>query len=167
MLARGEGAPDTFVDIYSSWRVMRQKRSLLIVDRDRTKQFRYGLMNVSVVLVLILILTMAMLFKLFESSGGGGECGPESIGAAVNRIDVVWVATSVAVILTGGLCFAYVLFVTHRFLGPLVAISRHIDQLLEGNFDHKSYLRKKDEMQEVAMKLNELSDVLKTEYAKK
>ena len=54
---------------------------------------------------------------------------------------------------------------THRFLGPQVAIQRHIAALREGDYDAVCKLRAKDELQDVAESLNELAEALRTRHA--
>ncbi len=54
--------------------------------------------------------------------------------------------------------------VLHRFIGPLVPIGRHIRKLSDGDYDAFSRLRAKDELNEVAGDLNELSATLKARY---
>lgn len=146
---------------------MKQKRSRLIVERDRKKQVRYGLINVAVVLFLILILGWATLYSVFERTTNVDACDPSGIGAALSRVDNIWIATTLAVVLTGALCFMYILFLTHRFLGPIVAVSRRLDEMIDGDFDKEFTLRSNDELVEIAEKLNELSHILQTEYVKK
>lgn len=49
---------------------------------------------------------------------------------------------------------------THRLLGPMIPISRHLKALSEGFYSHRLSLRKKDEMHELANQLNTLAEVL-------
>ena len=49
---------------------------------------------------------------------------------------------------------------THRLLGPMIPITRHLKALSEGFYSHRLNLRKKDEMHELANQLNGLADVL-------
>ncbi len=53
-------------------------------------------------------------------------------------------------------------FLTHRMVGPTIAFQRHIRSLINGDFNAKTFLRKKDAFTEVADHLNELSDHLKS-----
>lgn len=55
----------------------------------------------------------------------------------------------------------FALRMTHRFLGPQVAIRRHIAALRDGDYTAVCQLRKKDELQEVAEELNELAETLR------
>ena len=49
---------------------------------------------------------------------------------------------------------------THRLLGPMIPISRHLKALCDGFYSHRLHLRKKDEMHELANQLNGLAEVL-------
>jgi len=49
---------------------------------------------------------------------------------------------------------------SNRFVGPLLPIGRHIDDLIAGNFQVKSKVRADDEIEEVVFKLNKLSEAL-------
>lgn len=49
---------------------------------------------------------------------------------------------------------------THRLLGPMIPITRHLTALCDGFYSHRLHLRKKDEMHELANQLNGLAEVL-------
>ena len=49
---------------------------------------------------------------------------------------------------------------THRLLGPMIPIARHLKALKEGFYSHRLHLRKKDTLHELAGQLNELAEVL-------
>ena len=53
---------------------------------------------------------------------------------------------------------------THRLVGPIVAFSRHIDKLKEGDYSARTFIRKHDAFTDIAIKLNELSEVLNGKY---
>ena len=57
-----------------------------------------------------------------------------------------------------------VIRLTHRYYGPIVAIERFVDALIRGNYDAKVVLRNKDELQELAAKLNELAVALRKRH---
>ena len=57
---------------------------------------------------------------------------------------------------------AVAIWYTHRLVGPIVAFSRHIDKLKEGDYSAHTFIRKNDAFTHIAIKLNELSEVLKT-----
>lgn len=65
--------------------------------------------------------------------------------------------------LIGITAFTLSIITTHHFTGPIVPLLRHIDALKNKNFEHKTHLRKSDDLTEIATALNELSENLKKE----
>ena len=53
---------------------------------------------------------------------------------------------------------------THRYYGPLVSIGRFLDQMIKGNYSARVSIRKKDELQQIAQKLNELAGELEKKH---
>ena len=49
---------------------------------------------------------------------------------------------------------------THRIIGPIVAITRHIRALKDGLYSHRVTLRSRDELKDLAGELNELAEIL-------
>lgn len=58
------------------------------------------------------------------------------------------------------LVFMSTMIVTHRFVGPKVAILKFIDQLIDGSAQKPLSFRKADELTDIATKLNELQSHL-------
>lgn len=56
--------------------------------------------------------------------------------------------------------FVVVLRVTHQYYGPLVAIERFLDDLKAGQFESRMKLRRHDELQGLALRLNALAESL-------
>jgi methyl-accepting chemotaxis protein len=54
-------------------------------------------------------------------------------------------------------CFVFAIFITHRIVGPVVALKRQIEKLQQGKFSSRVKLRKNDELFELAEALNELT----------
>ena len=64
-------------------------------------------------------------------------------------------------ILLGGLTVVIVaIFLSHRVAGPLYKLERSVNGMISGNFASTIYLRRKDEGQELAEKLNQLNEML-------
>ncbi len=53
---------------------------------------------------------------------------------------------------------------TERIVGPMRALLRHIEALEAGNYEHKTNLRKGDELKPMMTALNKLSDTLKERH---
>jgi methyl-accepting chemotaxis protein len=69
---------------------------------------------------------------------------------------------------------AYILFVlalsiwyTHRLVGPMVAFKRHFEALQQGNFTHRTNLRKNDAFHEAATELNKATEMLGARFVEK
>jgi methyl-accepting chemotaxis protein len=69
---------------------------------------------------------------------------------------------------------AYILFVlaisiwyTHRLVGPMVAFKRHFEALQQGNFNHRTNLRKNDAFHEAANELNKATEILGSKFEEK
>lgn len=69
---------------------------------------------------------------------------------------------------------SYILFVlaisiwyTHRLVGPMVAFKRHFEALQQGNFTHRTNLRKNDAFHEAANELNKATEFLGQRYGEK
>ncbi len=56
--------------------------------------------------------------------------------------------------------FSTVIRLTHRFYGPILSINRFAEDLKRGNYSARIKLRRRDELQDVAKKLNELAEIL-------
>ena len=60
--------------------------------------------------------------------------------------------------------FSIAFYLTHRYYGPLVSIERFIDDLKEGQYKSRVTIRSKDELQDLAHKLNDLAEVLEKRH---
>lgn len=56
---------------------------------------------------------------------------------------------------------------SHRLLGPVIPIRRHIESLCEGNYATRITLRKGDEFQDIAEDLNRLATILQNKTHEK
>lgn len=65
------------------------------------------------------------------------------------------------ILVFGAICFMVGIYITHRFVGPIVAFRRHVQMLKQEDFNYKTHLRPKDDFRDLAEELNSLSDFLK------
>ena len=70
----------------------------------------------------------------------------------------------VAVIAYMVILFSVVFSLTHRFYGPLVSIQRFVAAIIDGDYQSRISVRKKDELQSIALKLNEMAAVLEKRH---
>jgi signal transduction histidine kinase len=61
----------------------------------------------------------------------------------------------------GMVCAAFAIWVTHKFVGPQVALRRHIASLAAGDYQAVCRLRSGDELESVAVALNDLARELR------
>lgn len=62
------------------------------------------------------------------------------------------------------LTMAMVFKLTHRYYGPLVSIEKFVDQVANGDYSSRVALRKKDELQRLAAKLNTMAEHLEQRH---
>ena len=62
----------------------------------------------------------------------------------------------------GVACASFGIWITHKFVGPQVALRRHIGRLKEGDYSSTCQLRSGDELESVATALNELARELES-----
>lgn len=70
----------------------------------------------------------------------------------------IFLALAAYIICTIGVSIIY----THRLVGPTIAFRRHLEAIKGGDFEHRTILRKGDAFQEVANRLNEVSEFLES-----
>jgi HAMP domain-containing protein len=66
-----------------------------------------------------------------------------------------------------GILFTVVFKMTHKIYGPLVGIERFVDQLTESEFRRRVTIRRGDELERLAGKLNRLAESLERRYGAK
>jgi HAMP domain-containing protein len=62
------------------------------------------------------------------------------------------------------LILGVIISLTHRYYGPIIAIERFVDNMTAGHYESKIALRKKDELQELASKLNAMAVALQKRH---
>lgn len=142
-----------------------KRRIIRGLFNDTRRQFTYGFANVFFVLFFVLIINSLSIYKFSQISnlclGIGGEFNAANMMSYLNFMGI---ASAIAILLTGLLSFFFIILLTHRFFGPLVAISRHLDELKAGNFTSRIRLREKDELKSLCQQLNDLTEVLQKNY---
>ena len=82
---------------------------------------------------------------------------PEAIMAnlvpVLNQVNAL-LAVTLPIIAVTILIFAVV--ISHRFAGPIERLEKELDRILEGDYRHKIYMRKKDDLKGVATRINTL-----------
>jgi hypothetical protein len=96
----------------------------------------------------------AALKTYFQLTGGDASL---TIGKLSNPMMII----GSMVMMFVGTTFYVAVHYTHKIYGPLVSINRFVDELLEERIPSKLLLRDGDELQDLAIKLNELADKMK------
>lgn len=65
------------------------------------------------------------------------------------------------------LVMAISIWYTHRLVGPMVAFKKHFEALQQGNFAHRTNLRKNDAFHEAANELNRATEMLGSRIGEK
>ncbi len=135
---------------------------------NKEKQFTYALVNVLATLALVLCVNSIVVYKISKLSDScvqsSGELNPQAFGEV---LDYMTMATVLMTFLVGGVCFYFILKLTHRFFGPLIPIYRHLELMEQGHFESRIVLRKEDELKDLASKLNHLTETLHQKYGSK
>lgn len=63
-----------------------------------------------------------------------------------------------------GIAMLFGLMWSHRVYGPLIPLTRHIQELKSGNFASRVHLRRSDELGELQNALNDLAESLEARY---
>lgn len=68
-------------------------------------------------------------------------------------------------IVSGGLTIVIVsMFLTHRFAGPIYRFEKSLEEMIRGNFNFEIRLRKKDENKQIAQMMNQLINMLSSNF---
>lgn len=140
----------------------RQIRNFLLKPRV---QYRYGLYFFGVAGIAA-ALTQLLLIYAFQQIMGQAmlhtSIDPLELAAAVGQpLRSLGVRMALLFPLLAVACGVFAIWLTHRFVGPQVAIQRHIDQLKTGDYTQTCTLRDGDELKGVAKGLNELTEALR------
>ncbi|HJO02746.1 MAG TPA: hypothetical protein QGG47_02090 [Acidobacteriota bacterium] len=143
----------------------RRLRNYLLRPRQ---QFRYALalffltsIGAGLVQLASYLAVRQVIGRVLREAGESAVALESAIDGAV-RTELLRTIWTLPVLGIATLVFTAV--VLHRFIGPLVPISRHLGKLIEGDYEAHSRLRAKDELVDVADRLNELSTTLKARH---
>lgn len=138
-----------------------RRRPILGLFNDKQKQITYALSNVFVTLFVVLIINTISLVKFSQiedlCKGSGGVFNSNAVS---EHLGFMIIGSLGAILIAGFVCFAFVIVLTHRFFGPMVAVHRHLNELERGNYSSRIQLRKNDELKDLADHLNNLAATL-------
>lgn len=129
------------------------------------KQLKYAFFYFLVVCISVLTINVASYYKFMSLLDVNTSISTQQFLAEyAYTLSFVTLAT---LVFMGILIFIITIIFLHRFVGPIRPILKHLEALRVGNYTHKTHLRFNDEINEVAQKLNELSDHFASQNTKK
>lgn len=148
-------------------------QSRKIVDQPKGKlinpqaQFRFSLFMGGVSLAILVIFIGVTVFVLDRAIGHlelsqGLQPGMAALLRNTFTVPLA-IAIAVAAALSGLSVLLGILW-SHRVYGPVVPLTRHIQELKCGNFASRVHLRKNDHLIELQNALNDLAEALEARY---
>jgi len=122
-------------------------------------QVKYVLITLILVLATGILSLYVMQTRIFHSEFAENlSRGEVQALIAEVRVGIYWV---IAIVLIMSLIQAVLFF--HRLIGPVIALERILDRMIEGNFGGSVKLRKHDELKDLAEKIEELGERISEE----
>lgn len=134
------------------------------------KQFKIGVYIIATTFIFIVFagyLFMSSFWQQYQHVMSIFEVVDPNLQWEVITNDVFFaniIKVSVLFLLFMLLTMAMVFKLTHRYYGPLVSIEKFIDQVADGDYGSRVSLRKKDELQRLATKLNQMAENLEQRH---
>lgn len=139
----------------------RERRSVRNLVQDPRVQYRYALyfFGFAVAAAVINQMFMVRAFRgILIQTLLGTTIEPALLQAAVGApLQALALKMTLMYPILGMVCAAFAIWVTHKFVGPQVALRRHIGRLKDGDYSVVCHLRTGDELESVAAALNELA----------
>lgn len=131
----------------------------------KSGQFRYGIYFALLILAVLFGFSAVFVFMRFAPQWLSCDADPlicKAIASEENLVDLTPMLKNLLLFGTIGVITAFFLglFVAHSTFGPKVRIKKHIDQLIKGDYSSRLSLRKKDQLKDIAEKLNSLTEEL-------
>lgn len=99
-----------------------------------------------------------MLFYLLAKQIAFPEAIMSNLVPVIDKVNALLAITMPLIALTILIC---AIVISHRFAGPLERLENELDRILEGDYDHKIYIRKKDDLKGVTVRINALAARMK------
>ena len=143
----------------------RNQRKIKNIVVEPMKQYKYALMNFCIMIIgafAVMSILLQTVQRLLGQAMIVAGADPELLNLAVaGQARAFMLRAALLFPILGLGCMAIALRLTHRFLGPQISIKRHIQRMIDGDYDAKCMIRRDDELHEVANKLNELAAALR------
>lgn len=122
-------------------------------------QFKYAFLNSLFVSGVILLSNLLVVYRLRNYADSQSDIEMDT-ALLYNITDFTMQMGFLTFLVSFFITFFSTIVITHRFVGPFIAINRYVDNLMQSKYDEKINLRTSDEMHEIAGKLNSLGDRL-------
>jgi len=147
----------------------RERRRIRNLVQEPSVQYRYALyfFGFAVVAAVINQMFMVRAFRgILSQTLLGTNIDPVTLQATVGApLQSLAFRMTLMYPIVGMACAAFAIWITHKFVGPQVALRRHIGRLREGDYGAECRLRPDDELKSVAEALNELARELERKHS--
>ena len=132
---------------------------------DSGFQLRYA----GIILLVAFVTAVLSGFTVFRTTCGIlgeklSQVYPQGLFVAIFNKVALALAKNMAVLAI--LIFIFAIFISHRIAGPIHRIKSIIKEMAEGKFDTPIYLRRADELHDLAEELNKMQENLKSKLQK-
>lgn len=130
-------------------------------------QLKYGMYFMGFGLVVFLAIFTFVFFtmaQMITSLGSISDIGAEMQDMLNKALISAGMVLGLLILAFALVAVAMGVVLTHRIVGPMIPIRRHIQALVRGTYDSRCHLRDKDELQEIAGDLNDLAMELEKKY---
>ena len=134
----------------------RRKRYLI----NRKLQFKYLLLVFLAMLVPTLVCGSAIYYLIWQTIAAEiaiPEAIVENLIPALYKVNLILL---VALPIVFGVMLLISVYVSHKIAGPMYRLERELDKISSGDYSGRITLRSKDELKEIADKINTLLDRL-------
>lgn len=148
----------------------RQPRSLRSTLVEPFKQIKLGIYIIGIsigfiaivgtLIVLAFMQQYEQLMEIFQVVSQDSQW--ELIQNSVFEANIIRIAIAMVIYITT--LFVVIFWATHRFYGPLVSISRFVDSITDGDYSSRVSVRKRDELQDLVGKLNQMAETLQNRH---
>ena len=150
-------------------KIKRRRFGSVIVEP--LKQFKFGVYVAGISFIFIILGCWVFLEAFVEQYNQIAEIFKvvEGNNYSALLLNDVFYRNSLKVLILFGSFFCVILFMmfrlTHRYYGPLVSIERFVENFRSGNLSVRVHVRKKDELQRLAAKLNDMADKIEKSHS--
>jgi len=122
-------------------------------------QLRFAGMIVFFMVIVAFFSSITMYYYLWVALGEKlANVYPQ--GRLIGILRTANLALFVRLLLIAPLVFVFAIVLSHRIAGPIYRIRTTLDEILKGDYSKRLFLRKTDELKDIADRINSLIDLL-------